>query len=188
MTASIRQLLRLAADGIDNRYWYERTHDNIVALCRQHDWEVGKFIDVLAISSPRVHVARNFRAAMQYMTYGYLPNDLIRSTHVALAHWEETGEIRGPKTSAFAAALRGEPNALVLDTWMAVACGVDGRDFGKRRVRESCARRIRYVAKLWGRPVRNTQASIWAGAVRSVGRNVPFFDITDELEVPVVKL
>lgn len=175
-------LMRLAREGWDHRFWYARAGMNIQTLCLQKGWDWQKFIDVLAVTSPRMAVRRNLRVTMGYMTYGMLPDDVIRSTHAALSHYEETGEIRGPKTSAFAAALKGDTEAVVLDTWMALALGVEQKKFGTKRGYQSGARRVRFVSAVMGEPPARIQAAIWAGIVRRLGRAVPVIDPAEELD------
>jgi len=179
-------LLRLAREGWDYRHWYENARSEIAHCCMLQRWDPNRFTDILAITSPRVAVRRNVRLTIGYMMTGMLPEDVIRSTHAALDHYNETGEIRGPKTSAFAAALKGDLDAVVLDTWMARALGVPHSAFGKRRIRESAARRIRFTAHLAGLMPAQMQAAVWAGAVKRAGRNVPGIHVSEELYSPLI--
>lgn len=169
----LRYLLRLAREGSDFRHWYHHAHHDILTVCYQNKWPVVKFTDVLAILSPRITVTRNVKAAIAYMETGQVLPDLVRSTHQAMAHYEETGEIRGPKTSAFARALRLDEEAIVLDSWMSVALGVEHRKLATKRVRHSAERRIRYASHLMGWMPAQFQAAVWSAAVLRAGRNVP---------------
>lgn len=177
-----QHLMRLVREGWDYRHWYDRALSNIVLLCTEKGWSPERFIDVLAVTSPRMSVRRNIRVTMGYMTYGALPTDVIRSTRAALAHYEETGEIRGPKTSAFSAALKGDMEAVVLDTWMAIALGVEQKKFSTKRVYQSASRRIRFVAHLMGLRPAQAQAAMWSACVLRLGRSVPYIDPSEELD------
>jgi hypothetical protein len=178
---SIARLQALAEAGKDHRHWYTLAREDIVDVSALKGWEPNIFIDVLALTSPRTSVRRNIRVAMSYMHDKQLPTDVIRSTHAALKHWEETGVIRGRKTSKFAMALKGNMNAIVLDTWMAVAMQIDQPLFTRRWVERYAQEQVRFIADLLGVMPAEAQAMIWAGTVREVGRNVPDLVVSDEL-------
>jgi hypothetical protein len=91
---------------------------------------------------------------------------MLPSVKIALAHYELTGQIRGPKTSAFARALQGDRRAVVVDVWIARALRIPEEDLSSRRVYAHAARRIRGAAAHSGLPVRDAQAAIWT-AVRA---------------------
>lgn len=179
--ASVARLQRLAEAGRDHMNWYADAQADLTEVCVEQGWNVSRFIDVLALTSVRTSVRRNIRVAMSYMRDGTLPQDVIRSTRQALAHYEQTGVIRGLKTSAFAKCLKGHPFPIVLDTWMAVALEVDQVLFSRRWVRRHAEEQIKFVADLLGVYPAQVQAMIWAGTVREVGRNVPILNVSDEL-------
>lgn len=124
---------------------------------------MDRFIGVLAVTSPRVSVQRNWSGTLDYFRTGVLPRGFIRSTRVALDHYEQTGGIRGPKTSAFAKALGGEPGALVLDTWMAKAFNVEHAAVTRKYNRIKAMRRMSKLARSKGWTIAETQAAVWAG-------------------------
>lgn len=178
---SANHLCKLADEGIDWAKWYDHARLDIRRVCVDQDWDPDRFTDILAITSPRVSVRRNIRVAMHYMWTGELRSDTIRATRAALEHYEETGEIRGPKTSAFAAALKGDLDAIVLDVWMSKAFEIEQETFSRKPVREECCRRIRRAARLSDLRPAEVQAAAWAATVRRYGRNVPSFTVSDEL-------
>ena len=102
---------------------------------------------------------------------------MVRSVRAAVGHWESTGEIRGPKTSAFRSALLGDTSAIVLDVWMARIFGVDQRVFGTKKGYAFYSERIREIAYQFDETPRDTQACLWVGYLRMVGRNPPKMDL-----------
>ena len=180
--ASVDTLARLALNGAGHRHWYANGVPALQALADRMDISFGALCDVVAITSPRVHVRRNIRLAVEYgreiapwPTDAHLkqtPGDIARrygmmhGVAVSLLHWHHTRAIRGPKTSAFAAALRGDPSALVLDVWMSRALGVPqdrlftGSNFAK------ADQRMARTARRLGWSVAETQAAVWSGAIQ----------------------
>jgi hypothetical protein len=122
--------------------------------------------------------------AVHYVRTGEHLHDVMSGIRVAVEHYESTGEIRGPKCRAFADAIMGDEDSVVLDTWMGVAFGVDSKRFDAKTLRIECERRIRSVATRQGATPAQAQAAIWAGAVREAGRNVPEFLIESEFDLP----
>lgn len=188
---SVADLCELTRKGQDFRYWYRHARRSIRSVCNIKGWDEDKLIDLLALTSPRVSVRRSIRQAMMLME-GIEPHDLTRSTWAAIGWWDGTGEIRGPKTSAFAGALKGNEDAVVLDVWMAKALGVNQRQFERPAVRYICKERINEVAAQineipphWnkGWTPAQVQASIWAATVAAHGRTVRGIELEDELTV-----
>jgi len=167
---NVSYLIRLARQGWDHRDWYTRAEGSLMDLSDFLDIDFDELVDVLSITSPRVSVARNVRVTIDYFKTGTLSSGLIKSTHAALKHYRRTGEIRGPKTSKFAAALKGDTTAIVLDTWMAKALGIPQSSFSNKRVRSSVERRIRYGAYILGITPAEFQAAVWSGIVMNEGR------------------
>ncbi len=174
---SVEGLVKLALEGEQWRDWYQLAEQEIRAECVREDWCPHRFTDVLAVTSPMTQVTRNWRVTKMVMMGLPLPSDMMRSTRGALKHYEETGEIRGPKTSQFARALKGVPSAVVLDTWMSVALDCD-KQFRPASVRVEAERRVRLAARRLGWPPREFQAAVWAATVKRAGRNVPKFLIS----------
>jgi hypothetical protein len=142
-----------------------------------------RFTDILALVSPRTRVVRSMRVGIHYCMLGRWLPAVLHSTKQAVRHYEDTGEIRGPKTSVFAAALKGDPEAVVLDTWMAKAFEIPQREFDKKKVRQECARRLGKVAKSFAISPAQAQAAVWAGIVSKSGRRVKYLDVGQELQL-----
>ena len=188
-----KTLADMARRGEDNRFWYVTAHAQLLALQayiktdRRCEWPVSSLADIFAIFSPRVQVTRNIRDALWYINRT-APNDdsvppvkavwthhteldpirfrigMLGTTKKAMKHWEKTGEVRGPKTSAFSRALQLDPNAVVLDVWMARALDIPDK-FTKAQAREGTRRIIRTASLLNWSPA-ETQAAIWMTAIR----------------------
>lgn len=176
-----QHLCNLANEGLDWMWWYTDAKSDIERVCEHKGWDFNRFVDVLAITSPRVAVIRNIRAALHYMDTGKFVSGTTRNTRAAMVYYEETGEIRGPKTSKFALALKGDLNAVVLDVWMSKAFEIDQRQFSKRKIREECERRICKAARICNIQPAELQAASWAAIVRRHGRNTPSFNVSLEL-------
>jgi hypothetical protein len=174
-------MIELALMGHRFKDWYSKARQSIAAVCAIKGWPEDKFIKVLAVTSPRMSVRRNMRVTLQYMESGVLPKDVTRSTRAALVHLEETDEIRGPKTSQFAAALFGADDPIVLDTWMAAAFEIDQKLFANKGVREQAETRIRKAAQHLTWTNAQTQAAIWSATVRLAGRRIPMMDLASEI-------
>lgn len=162
-------LLRYAQAGWEWRSWYDDARIAITEICQRHKWSVDKFIDVMAITSPRVQVSRNWACTYSYMRTGQLPRGTMRSTRVALSNWEKGEGIRGRKTGPFAAALKGDGDALVLDVWMALALDVDQRKVTRLDNIAAARRRMERIAGVLGCTMAEAQASVWCGIIRLRG-------------------
>jgi hypothetical protein len=174
--ASVATLHALALDGKAHRRWYTEGVPALQAMAEGLGVDFQLLCDVVAITSPRVHVVRNIRIARDYLTRRAELATLdgasiaralgtIPSTGVALAHYEKTGRIRGPKTRAFSDAIQGDPNALVLDVWMSRALGVPQEKLFTKAVHSKAVARVGRVSGLTGWTIAETQAAIWAGAI-----------------------
>jgi hypothetical protein len=130
------------------------------------------FSDVLALCSPRVSVTRSIRFAIMLTRDRVKPRDMMRTIYASVTHYYRTMEIRGPKTSAFAAALKGDLSAIPLDVHMARALGVPHVQVSRVACRREACKRIRKVARDLGWANAEVQASIWAAQMRQSGRNV----------------
>lgn len=173
-------LLELAREGRDGLDWYAKATADIETLCNRRGWASDTFCGVLAVTSPRVSVARNLRITLQWMQTGDLFQNVMTTIRQSLNHYLSTGEIRGPKTGPFYAALRGDSDAVVLDVWMAKVFGIAQSEFSKKSVRDRCKRSIRLVARKTGQSPRDTQAAIWTAAVRREGRAPGRFNLFRE--------
>ena len=176
MEANVRmtgmyKLEKLAVQGEHGKHWYEQCDAALRSMCRREGWPIIHTAAVLGITSPRVQVARNAMYTKQYMSQWMLSPKITTHTKLSgllpmvrsgLVHYEKTGEIRGPKTSAFAGACMGDLSQVVLDIWMARALKlVDQKLFERKSVRHKATMRINKVADRLGWEPAQTQAAIW---------------------------
>jgi hypothetical protein len=169
---TVVNLTEMARAGLDGAHWYEHASAAIEAVCDAEGWPTDVFIDVLAITSPRVQVKRNWKLAVDYMRNGgngYRPKGILPAVAVSLTLWEKTGTIRGAKTGAFASALKGNRDAVVLDVWMSRALGVKQEHFSRLATWRSGVSRVRKVAAKLGIAPAQAQAAIWTAIVRQSG-------------------
>ncbi len=164
------KLRKLALAGADGRPWYDWARAEISAAAPLLGVSETRLADLLALFSPRVSVKKSVRMAVHYIRTGAHSHDVLPMVRVGVAHYEATREIRGCKTAPFAKALMGDKSAVVLDTWMAVAFGLDpGWIKDRPRLRRRMAATLERVAAGLGWPVAETQAAIWAATVRAQG-------------------
>ena len=179
--SGINTLCRLADSGRDFVDWYEFARRDIEYVCGSEIWCPRRFSAVLSITSPRVAVARNVRTAFRYMSSGRCFANTMSGTVESLARFELTGQVSptAQKVSAFFLAITGDSESIVLDVWIAKALRVSQAKF-KNRTLAKCVDRMRAAAEFYGLTPRDYQACVWAGTIRSVGRNPPQFGILAE--------
>jgi hypothetical protein len=169
---TVKSLVTIAKIGYDHAGWYDDMENQLRAYCMTRGWDYDVFIDIMAITSPRIHVTRNIRVAAELMATGVMPKSIIRSVHASYANYIDGKGIAGVKTSAFAAALKGDNDAIVLDVYMARAANIPQKWLSDRKtVHAELCRRIRKVGKIVGLTPRDCQAAIWGGQRHLEGWN-----------------
>ncbi len=167
---STKTLAKLAKQGEHGRHWYEECDLALRTMCAKEGWPVIHTAAILGITSPRVRVRRNAIYTKQYMRHWVISPDIHTHAKISglmpmvrsgLEKYESTGEINGPKTSAFASACMGDLSQVVLDVWMARVLGIDQQAFRRKPVRAKANKRIRQVAKQLGWQPAQAQAAIW---------------------------
>lgn len=167
--ALLASLNRHADSGTNMRDWYAQARTEIGRLCTREGWDYDRFVNILAVTSPRVSVLRNYKFTDHYMRTGFFYGDMMKTIRASVRHYEATGEIRGPKTSAFARNLLGDETALVLDVWMARALGVDQAVVTRKDNLRAAYRLIGTIAGDRGWTIAETQAAIWCGVCKAHG-------------------
>ena len=126
--------------------WYveARTFAESLQVIRP-DWSLQVSASVVSAFSPRVTWGHNKAKALQY-AQGITPRGL-RSHVDAADRCVVMGfyGLRGPKTNAFARAIAGDADAVVVDVWMCRAAGL-GKDAPNRTEYRAIADAIRSLA------------------------------------------
>ena len=91
---------------------------------------------------------------------GGVPTGLSQNLRMAInAKADGFAALNGPKTNAFARAIAGDVDAVVIDVWMARAAGV--KDSPSKGEYTMCADAVRTIAAETGLSPRTVQALIW---------------------------
>lgn len=157
--------------------WYTKAEQQL-----RKTYDPPRVAALLALFSPRVSVKRSVNFTKYYIDTGTYRHDVVRSVRSAVDHWELTGSIRGPKTGAFYKALMGDTQAIVLDVWMSKLFGVDQKIFGTKTGYQLYSDKIKVIAEQHELSPRDTQACLWVGYLRLVGRNPPPMDLSPLIE------
>lgn len=189
MTTAATYLTHYRA-GLDMSDWYDQAHADIMAASSLLYDKEGIVIrpetlaGYLAAFSPRTSVRRSCTWALHRVRN---PSDFLqdcpRTVRACVLHFESTGRVRGPKVGPFHRALLGDPDAVVLDTWMARAAGYSPK-FTQAQFRDM-DEAVRAVARNRTSPAR-AQAAIWCGMIRSVNRNARHLPLLDVLAEPTL--
>jgi hypothetical protein len=140
--------------------WYFEAEKvaNQVAENLNTSLEIGA--SVVSAFSPRERWTSNVRKAIQFSlgekVIG-LSNNLKMAEASLVLGYEA---LRGPKTNAFARAIAGDENAVVVDIWMMRAGGFAIDSPNKTQYTE-VTEAIKTVANKYGLTPRTTQALIW---------------------------
>lgn len=122
---------------------------------------------VVAVVSPRTTVWGGLLQACRWIARGVPP--WLPSVAASLRRFESTtGDIAGPKTRAFAAALSGDTSAVVLDVWVLRAIGAPAGSVPRGARYVELADRVRGAALLLDASPAAVQAALWL-AVRPPG-------------------
>lgn len=153
-----RSMVRKAtiSDIVAAANWYAEAES--IARDIADDVEVGA--SVISAFSPRQRWSTNVDMARRFMQ-GENPRTLgnnLRMAHNALNMGFDA--LKGRKTNAFARAIAGDPNAVVVDVWMMRAAGFehDSPNVTQYRMVEDAVKRIAHENNL---DARVAQALIW---------------------------
>ncbi len=181
-----RTLDQLYAHGREGANWYDKTHESLNSMLGKE--RADQLIDMLAATSPNASVRANVTLAIKALEQaesgeefsGFL-GDVIGSLKKAAAG-EEFG---GLKVRSFAKALKGDPDAVVVDRWVMRAFGFPEGKTPSPKVYNHIADLIRARAKANGVTPREYQAALWRAAKSIGGRSydiaAPFEDIVREV-------
>lgn len=140
--------------------WYDDARAFAESLRPGTGWSLEVSASVVSAFSPRVTWAHNKRKAAEY-SQGITPKGL--RSHVAAADRcvaDGFNGLRGLKTNAFARAIAGDRDAVVVDVWMCRAAGLD-KDAPTVRQYRAIANAVREVASAYNMEPATMQALLW---------------------------
>ena len=178
--------------------WYKESREAVLEYVKAnyHPSEVAstlnRILALIAVTSPRVHVKRNLKLALEFnkdfefllftkekhiesyrdqwvQEYGIMP-----ITADGLIHYYNTGEVKGPKVSAFYQNLIGNEDAVTIDVWVMRYFGFK-QDSPTARQRQAITDAIRKMAPKYKMTPAQLQAVVWTIAVTEAGRNMVSF-------------
>jgi hypothetical protein len=161
-TQKYRELLTKASFGQieEAALWYADAEKIAHEVSRNlgTDLEVGA--SVISAFSPRERWATNVAKAIAF-SLGEPVTGLSNSLKMAQASLTHGFEaLRGQKTNAFARAIAGDENAVVIDVWMMRAAGMEKNSPNKKDY-EELSRAVRNVARQNSMSPRTCQALLW---------------------------
>jgi len=167
----MKKLIELALSNPNSRFWYAQEKRFLKRYAKKRNWDFYRFCNIIAITSPRVHILRNWKLACNYMAGEKFYTPALPLVIAGLKYYEQTGVIRGPKTSSFALCLQGDESAVVLDVYMARILGCDYKAMYKPANYERLCRRIEKLADRLGYTPAQTQACLWLNYLQANNRS-----------------
>jgi hypothetical protein len=144
----------------DASTWYNDAENVAREVAENLNVSVEAGASVVSAFSPRERWASNVSKAIAFslgLEVRGLPNN-IRMANEAITHGFDA--LRGPKTNAFARAIAGDEDAIVIDIWMMRAALVDSDSPNKTQYREM-SEAVSVIARKTGMTNRTIQALIW---------------------------
>lgn len=140
--------------------WYRDAEDVARKVAQNQDTSLEVGAAVVSAFSPRERWSTNVAKALAF-SRGETPNGLsnnIRMARNALLFGFDA--LKGLKTNAFARAIAGDTNAVVIDIWMCRAAGLDTDSPNVTQYR-MLSDSVREAAAHFGLTPRTAQALIW---------------------------
>jgi hypothetical protein len=140
--------------------WYRDAEEVAEEVARNLDTTLEVGASVVSAFSPRERWSTNVSKAIAY-SLGGRPKGLQNNLAMADAAIEKGFDaLKGLKTNAFARAIAGDTDAVVIDVWMMRAAGMDNDSPNKTQY-NMLSDLVRLVASEHGLTPRTTQALIW---------------------------
>lgn len=159
---SYRNLLLQATLGQveEASVWYRDAEEVAEEVARNLDATLEVGASVVSAFSPRERWSSNITKAVAF-SLGHEVKGLPNNLRMAQASLELGFDaLKGPKTNAFARAIAGDKEAVVIDIWMCRAVGLPTDSPSQTQYTE-LSRAVRKVAQEFGLTPRTTQALIW---------------------------
>ena len=141
--------------------WYNEAQAFAKHLTTLTPWSLEVAASVVSSFSPRNKWARNKAQALQF-AMGVNPKGLKNNLRMAQASTRHGfAALNGLKTNAFARAIAGDMSAVVIDTWMVKAAGLDSSKSLSKRKYLTLAAAVTALALGMGWDNAQAQAAIW---------------------------
>jgi len=180
-----RKIKRYIRDYEYYGQWYANSYAQVEHLFGEH---ARLFCALLAATSPRIHVQRNWRFAVRLLK-GYLRGHNpdyreLLPCHIPNIKRAFAGEeLSGYKVNSFYHNLIGDADHVTIDTWMLVFFGitelkVQNRIMNAKFRYNQYAEKIRRYADIFSLTAMELQAIIWTGTRADAGyRPVSFYSV-----------
>lgn len=140
--------------------WYRDAEEVAEDVARNLDTTLEVGAAIVSAFSPRERWSTNVSKAIAY-SMGQRPKGLQNNLTMAdNAMTLGFGALNGQKTNAFARAIAGDTDAVVIDVWMMRAAQMPTDSPNKSQYNE-CANAVRVIADEFGITARTAQALIW---------------------------
>lgn len=140
--------------------WYCDAEKVALEVARNLDTTLEVGASVISAFSPRERWTSNVAKAIAF-SLGEKVTGLSNNLKMAQASLHLGFDaLKGPKTNAFARAIAGDQNAVVVDVWMMRAAGCDNDNPNKTQYAE-IAQAVKQTAHKFGMTPRSMQALIW---------------------------
>lgn len=140
--------------------WYRDAEEVAEEVARNLDTTLEVGASIVAAFSPRERWSTNVSKAIAYSLGGRpkgLQNNLTMADNAMTMGFDA---LKGQKTNAFARAIAGDTDAVVIDVWMMRAAGMETDSPNKSQYNMLCDS-VRNIASEHGLTPRTTQALIW---------------------------
>jgi hypothetical protein len=140
--------------------WYRDAEEVAEEVARNLDTTLEVGASIVAAFSPRERWSTNVSKAIAYSLGGRpkgLQNNLTMADNALTMGFDA---LKGQKTNAFARAIAGDTDAVVIDVWMMRAAGMHTDSPNKSQYNMLCDS-VRNIASEHGLTPRTTQALIW---------------------------
>lgn len=182
MTMRLRCCVTPDDDDYKAVNWYQDATKLIKELYSDN-WRL--FVDLLASTSPRQSVKRNWRQSAAILAayidrenrpkrFGDLLGNVMQSHLNNVVRALAGRPISGLKVSRFAENLKGNLDVVTIDTWICKAYGIEAKALTSR-LYNRLERRIRADAGQQGMDAASWQAVLWTAVRRLAGKNVKSF-------------
>ena len=141
--------------------WYRDAEEIAEDVAENLDASLEIGASVVSAFSPRERWSTNVAKAIEFSLGGTpkgLGNNLKMAREATVLGFDA---LKGDKTNAFARAIAGDHDAVVIDVWMIKAAGLDGKKGVNKTQYRELADAVREVAALRGLTPRTCQALIW---------------------------